>query len=81
MDATMTEQIIEILNNICGADPGEIQVDTMLFDEGLLDSFGVVELIVALEDTFSVSLDPAELERSEMANPAAIAATVQAHRA
>lgn len=81
MDATMTEQIIEILNNICGADPGEIQADTMLFDEGLLDSFGVVELIVALEDAFSVSLDPAELERSEMANPAAIAATVQAHRA
>lgn len=40
----------------------------------------MVELIVALEDQFSVSLDPAELERREMATPAAIAATVQAHR-
>ena len=76
----MTEQIIEILNNICGADPGEIQADTALFDEGLLDSFGVVELIVALEEQCAVSLDPAELDRSEMATPAAIAATVQAHR-
>lgn len=77
----MTEQIIEILNNICGADPGEIQPDTMLFEEGILDSFGVVELIVALEDRFSVSLDPSELERSEMATPNAISATVQAHQA
>lgn len=80
MDAIMNEQVIAILNDICGADPGEIREDTMLFDEGLLDSFGVVELIVALEDQFSVSLDPAELERREMATPAAIAATVQAHR-
>ena len=75
----MQEQIIEILNEICGADPGEIQGDTRLFDEGLLDSFGVVQLIVALESSFGVSLDPAELERSQMATPAAVAATVQAY--
>ena len=74
----MTEQIIELLNNICGADPGEIQPETMLFDEGILDSFGLVQLIVALEEGFGVALDPAVLERSQMATPDAIAATVQA---
>ncbi len=77
----MQEQIIAILNEICGADPGEIRGDTPLFDEGLLDSFALVQLIVALEDQLSVSLDPAELERSDMATPAAIAATVAVHRA
>ena len=77
----MLEQILEILAEICGADPGEIREDTPLFDEGLLDSFALVQLIVALEDQLSVSLDPAELERSVMATPAAIAATVAAHRA
>ena len=77
----MQEQIIEILNDICGADPGEIQPETDLFAEGILDSFGLVQLIVALEEQFSVSLDPAELERSMVSTPARIAGTVQAMQA
>ena len=48
----MEEQIIAMLGDICGADPGEIQPDTALFDEGILDSFGLVQLIVALEEAF-----------------------------
>ena len=60
---TMEERIIAMLGDICGADPGEIQPDTALFDEGILDSFGLVQLIVALEEAFGVALDPAELER------------------
>ena len=39
----------------------------------------MVQLIVALESSFGVSLDPAELERSQMATPADVAATVQAY--
>ena len=74
----MVDQIIEMLNEICGADPGEILPDTALFDVGILDSFGLVQLIVALEEGFGVALDPAVLERSQMATPDAIAATVQA---
>ena len=71
----MVDQIIEMLNEICGADPGEILPDTALFDEGILDSFGLVQLIVALEEGFGVALDPAVLERSQMATPDVIAAT------
>lgn len=74
----MEEQIIAMLGDICGADPGEIQSDTALFDEGILDSFGLVQLIVALEEAFGVALDPAELERAQMATADAIAATVRA---
>ncbi len=76
----MLEQILEILTEICGADPGELQADTALFDEGLLDSFALVQLIVALEERFSVTLDPADLERKDMATPAAIAETVRARQ-
>ena len=72
----MEEQIIAMLGDICGADPGEIQPDTALFDEGILDSFGLVQLIVALEEAFGVALDPAELD--QMATADAIAATVRA---
>ena len=44
----MTDTIIEILNDITGADDGEITPETELFEEGILDSFGLVELLVRL---------------------------------
>ena len=45
----MLEEIIAVLNDITGADAGEITPETELFEEGLLDSFGLVELLVRLE--------------------------------
>jgi len=44
-----------------------------LFEEGLLDSFGLVELLVRLEQ-FGKTLDVAELTREEISTPAKIAA-------
>lgn len=41
----MLEEIIAVLNDITGADAGEITPETELFEEGLLDSFGLVELL------------------------------------
>lgn len=35
---------------------------TPLFSSGLLDSFGVLELMTFLEDTFAVMIDPAQCE-------------------
>jgi acyl carrier protein len=32
--------------------------DTPLFSSGIVDSFGVLELIAFLEDTFHVTIDP-----------------------
>ena len=56
----MLEEIIAVLNDITGADAGEITPETELFEEGLLDSFGLVELLVRLEQ-FGKTLDVAEL--------------------
>lgn len=69
----MIDTIIEILNGICGADEGEITPDTELFDEGILDSFGLVQLLVELENQMNVKLDPAALERAQLSTPARIA--------
>lgn len=54
----MLEEIIAVLNDITGADAGEITPETELFEEGLLDSFGLVELLVRLEQ-FGKTLDVA----------------------
>ncbi len=70
----MIDTIITILNDICGADEGEITPDTELFEEGILDSFGLVQLLVELENQLQISLDPAALERSELSTPRKIAA-------
>ena len=69
----MLETIIELLNDICGADEGEILPETELFEEGILDSFGLVQLLVQLEQ-YGKTLDIAELQREELSTPAKIAA-------
>ena len=69
----MEERIISILNDLCGAEEGEISLDMDLFEEGLLDSFAVIQLFVEREEAFSVSLEITEIPRQEIATPAKIA--------
>jgi D-alanine--poly(phosphoribitol) ligase, subunit 2 len=66
----MEQRIMEILNDICGAQPGELEPDMDLFEAGLLDSFGVVQLLVALEEQLQVVLDIESISREEIATPA-----------
>lgn len=73
----MLENVLSCICEIVGADEGEITADTELFEEGLLDSFGLVELLVQLED-FGTKLDVANLTREEISTPAKIAALMEA---
>ena len=40
--------------------------DLDLFEERVLDSLAAIELLVAIEEEFGVSIAPTELEREEM---------------
>jgi acyl carrier protein len=51
----------------------DIEVDTELLGTGLLDSFGIVALIPALEDAFSTSIAIDDIEISVFETPASIA--------
>lgn len=73
----MEQKIAEILAKLCGAEPEEIEPELNLFEEGLLDSFGAIQLVLALEETFGVSLDMAALPRERIATPAAIAELIR----
>lgn len=68
----MKDRLMAILNEICGAEDGELQPDMDLFAEGLLDSFGVVQLLVDLETEFDIQLDMEALSREDIATPAMI---------
>ena len=59
---------------------GQLGVDDPLFSSGIVDSFGVLELIAFLEDTFHVSIDTAQHELLEFDSVNRIATLVERAR-
>ncbi len=72
-----TLKTLDILEQITGTDQVRRDPDLPLLDLDLLDSLGMVELIVALSDQFGVEISPAEIERDEWATPRKIVAYVE----
>lgn len=63
VDETQKSQIKEIVSEILEIDPAEM-TDTSLFKEDHdADSLGAIEILSALERTFGVEIDQAELTR------------------
>jgi acyl carrier protein len=63
IDENQKAQIKEIVSEILEIDPAEM-TDTSLFKEDHdADSLGAIEILSALERTFSVEIDQAELTR------------------
>jgi D-alanine--poly(phosphoribitol) ligase subunit 2 len=52
-------------------------LDLALFDEDVLDSLGMVELIVALGETFNLDITPAQVDRKMWATPRKIIADIE----
>ena len=76
--AVATEsRILGILERITGTDQVWRDPDLDLFQQGLLDSLGLVELLVALSDEFNIDLSPAEIERDQWASPRKISTYLQ----
>ena len=59
---------------------GEIGFDEPLISSGIVDSFGVLEVIAFLEDTFRVVLDPTRLPIAEFETVNRITALVERAR-
>ena len=55
-----------------------VTADTPLFSTGIIDSFGVLELIAFLEETFGVDIDPGRHELTEFDTIDKIVALVRA---
>ena len=50
-----------------------IEVDTLLVEEGLMDSFDAVEVIDFIEEKFSLRVDPASISREDVVSVKAMA--------
>ena len=74
---TVAERTLEILYDVAGDDEVLRDLDVPLFESGLLDSLGVVRLMVAFEDVFGLVVSPAELDRQSWSTPRSMIADIE----
>ncbi|EIT87383.1 D-alanine--poly(phosphoribitol) ligase subunit 2 [Fictibacillus macauensis ZFHKF-1] len=66
-------EVIELLAEICQEDEVKANPDIDLFEAGLLDSFGTVEMLVEVESRFGISVPISEFDRDVWNTPNHIA--------
>lgn len=63
------EVILEQLAEITGVDEIKKNPDMELFTNGLLDSFGTIQLFVAIQEELNLEVAPTEVTREMWATP------------
>ena len=77
LQTSVAEHVLSALETITRTREVRRDLDVELFELDLLDSLGMVELIVMLSDELGLELSPAEIERDEWATPRKIVAYVE----
>jgi len=67
----MEEKVLEILADKCGVEPEDLKedMDIDMFEEGLLDSFAMLSLIVDFENELGIKLEITEIDRKDINTP------------
>lgn len=77
--APMSEVVSQVMGFLAAAPSrSAIEPDTALMENGILDSTGLVQLIMFLESTFGIVVTDSDVVPETFATPNAIAAFVQA---
>jgi D-alanine--poly(phosphoribitol) ligase subunit 2 len=71
---SVSEIVLSELEKVTGTDQVNRDLTLDLFGEKILDSFGTVELIVALSDSLGIEVSPGEIDRELWATPQKIIA-------
>ncbi|MDD7182402.1 MAG: D-alanine--poly(phosphoribitol) ligase subunit 2 [Peptostreptococcus porci] len=64
----MKAGVIEIFEEVLDTDEIRENQDLDLFENELLDSLAIIEVLLAIEDKFDLSLQPTDLERDDMSS-------------
>lgn len=73
----MKDTVLDILADLTGSDEIKTNLDTELFNSGLLDSMATVQLLLELQTQLGVDVPVSEFERSEWDTPNKIIAKVE----
>ncbi|MBV2197159.1 D-alanine--poly(phosphoribitol) ligase subunit 2 [Bacillus velezensis] len=63
------QEVLDVLAEVCQEDAVKENPDIEIFEEGLLDSFGTVEPLVAIENRFGITVPITEFDRDEWNTP------------
>lgn len=72
------EIVLDILEELTGTEEVKDNLDVDIFEEGLLDSLGTVQLLIELENKCEVNVPVSEFDRVEWATPQKIINQVEA---
>lgn len=75
MDVKTT--VLDILADLTGDDDVKNNLDTSLFDSGLLDSMATVQLLLELQQQLDIDVPVSEFDRKEWETPNKIIAKVE----
>jgi len=62
-------KVINALARVTETEQVRSSLDMPLFELGLLDSLGMVQLMIALSEDLQLEISPAEIERDQWATP------------
>jgi len=65
----MDEKVLDVLERLCGTDEVKNDRDINMFESGLMDSLGFIELVMSMEEDFGLSVEPTEIQREEIETP------------
>jgi D-alanine--poly(phosphoribitol) ligase subunit 2 len=76
----MENKILDILENVCSSDEVRSDMNINLFEAGLLDSLGVIQLLIEIEEVLGVKIEPTEVERNQIETPRKILDFILEHK-
>ncbi|WP_182102068.1 D-alanine--poly(phosphoribitol) ligase subunit DltC [Niallia taxi] len=66
------EKVLQVIAEVCQDDVVKEELDIDLFDSGLIDSFGTVELLFQFDDQLNITVPITEFDRDTWNTPNAI---------
>ena len=74
---TTDQTVLKVITDLCGTDEVLDERDLDLFDAGIMDSMGFVELLFALEEELGLVVPPTDVDREEISTVNKILAFVR----
>ncbi|WP_379968952.1 D-alanine--poly(phosphoribitol) ligase subunit DltC [Ectobacillus sp. sgz5001026] len=65
----LKDQVLDLLEEVCENDIVKENPDVLLFEEGILDSFGTVNLLVEIQERLNIEVSISDFDRDEWATP------------
>ncbi|MES5956691.1 D-alanine--poly(phosphoribitol) ligase subunit DltC [Bacillus fungorum] len=63
------DQVLNVLEEVCENDIVKENPDVQLFEEGILDSFGTVSLLVEFQERLNIEVSISDFDRDKWATP------------